>query len=280
MTGNEITYTIINLLTRFGFTDDSRLDPDQIAFIRDTVRAQLINQEFIATKTVDSAWLQDIGFVQTTPVNFNDTENIPYCECIVSKLTLPDSLSLYNPQSATDSSVKLISSCGTRQFYYYPIELLSQIPKEHIRNNFYYYYRVGNSYYINKKVDKVRAIMALASPKNSFINNNQYINSGSLIVGKIYIVKDSQVTHDGATYNPEQIFQAQNSVYTGTGKVVMQSPLSAYNEDSPYPVRMSMARQIILEVLTKEFGIEESKITDVKNNSEDDQQDRKKAVTP
>jgi hypothetical protein len=41
-----------------------------------------------------------------------------------------------------------------------------------------------------------------------------------------------------------------------------------------------MARQIILEILTKEFAIEETKITDVKNSSEDDEQERKKAITP
>jgi hypothetical protein len=280
MTGNEITYTIINILTRFGFTDDSRLDPDQIAFMRDNVRSQLIHQEFNATKIIDTAWMQDIGFVQLTPVNFNDDDTIPYCECIMSKVTLPDNISLYNPQSNTDASVKLISSCGTRQFYYYPIELLRDIPKEHVRNKFYYYYKIGNSYFFNKQMDKVRAVMVLNRPKDASVITTEFVNSGSLVVGKVYKVYEAQIVHNGLGYNPGQTFTAVNTIYTGNGKVKTESRTTAYTEDSQYPVQGDMARQIVLEVLTKEFGIEETKITDVKNSSEDDEQERKKSVTP
>ena len=280
MTGNEITYTIINILTRFGFTDDSRLDPDQIAFLRDNVRSQLIHAEYNQTKVVDNSWMQDIGFVNTTPVNFNDDSSIPYCECIVSKVTLPDNISLYNPQSSSDSGIKLISLCGTRQFYYYPIELLAQIPKEHVRNKFYYYYKIGNAYYINKQIDKVRAIMVLNRPKDAAVINTEFVSSGSLVVGTSYTVYEAQVVHNGLGYNPGQTFTAVNANYTGLGKVKTTSRTSAYTEDSQYPVQGDMARQIILEILTKEFAIEETKITDVKNSSEDDEQERKKAITP
>jgi hypothetical protein len=280
MTGNEITYTIINILTRFGFTDDSRLDPDQIAFLRDNVRSQLIHAEYNQTKVVDNAWMQDLGFLNLTPVNFNDDNSIPFCECIVSKVTLPDNISLYNPQSSSDSGLKLISSCGTRQFYYYPIELLAQIPKEHVRNKFYYYYKIGNAYYINKQMDKVRAIMVLNRPKDAAIINTEFVSSGSLVVGTSYTVYEAQVVHNGLGYNPGQTFTAVNANYTGLGKVKTTSRTSAYTEDSQYPVQGDMARQIILEILTKEFAIEETKITDVKNSSEDDEQERKKAITP
>lgn len=281
MTGKEITYTIIDILTRHGYTDDSRLDPDQINFMRDNARAQLINIEFDRTKVVDPAWVQDLGFVQLSPVNFNDDTTIPYCECVLSKVTLPDTIDLRSPNTSTDSGLKVISSCGTRQFYPYFIELLQNIPKEHTRNQFYYYFFIGGALYLNKLMDKVRVLAVLTKPSEvNNVINTEYVLSGNLVVGTNYTVYGSQVVHNSLGYNAGQSFTAVNTTYTGTGKVKTTSRTSAYTEDSSYPVQGAMARQIILEVLTKEFAIEESKITDVKNSSADDEAERKKAVTP
>jgi hypothetical protein len=122
--------------------------------------------------------------------------------------------------------------------------------------------------------------MVLNRPKDAAIINTEFVYSGNLVVGTSYTVYEAQVVHNGLGYNPGQTFTAVNANYTGLGKVKTTSRTSAYNEDSPYPAQGDMVRQIILEVLTKEFGIEETKIVDVKNNSEDDEQERKKAVTP
>lgn len=280
MTGREITYTIIDILTRHGYTDDSRLDEDQINFMRDNARAQLINLEFDKTKIIDPAWIQDLGFVQLSPVDFNDDSTIPYCECILSKVTLPDTIDLRSPNSGTDSGIKVISSCGKNQFYPYFIELLQGIPKEHTRNKFHYYFMVGNALYLNKKMDKVRVLAVLLNPSGANNINTEYILSGNLVVGTSYTVYESQIVHNSLGYNAGQTFTAVNTNYTGTGKVKTTSRTSVYTEDSSYPVQGAMARQIILEVLTKEFAIEESKITDVKNSSADDEAERKKAITP
>ena len=80
--------------------------------------------------------------------------------------------------------------------------------------------------------------------------------------------------------NVGQTFTAVNSTYTGNGYVVSSSRTKVYTEDSPYPITGDMARQLILDILVKEFQIEESKITDVKNSSADDEQERRKTVTP
>lgn len=280
MTGKEITYTIIDLLTRFGYTDDSRLEPENINFMRDNARNYLISQEYRMTKKIDPAWLQDLGFILATPVNYDDDSSVPYCECILSKVTLPETLSLFNPNSNVDEAVKMISSCGTRQFYPYNLELLQQIPKEHTRNQFYYFCAVGNAYYINKQVEKVRVLAALSRPSDAAVINTEYVLTGNLVVGTSYTVKKAQIVHNGLGYNVGQTFTAVNANYTGNGYVVPTSRTSSYTEDSPYPVQGDMARLIILEVLTKEFAIEESKITDIKNSSADDEQERKKPVTP
>lgn len=281
MTGKEITYTIIDVLTRHGYTDDSRLDADQINFMRDNARAQLISMEFDRTKTIDPSWVQDLGFVQLTTVDFNDDSTIPFCECLLSKVTIPDTIDLRSPNSNTDSGLKVISSCGTRQFYPYHIELLQNIPKEHTRNKFYYYFLIGGALYLNKVMDKVRVLAVLTKPSEvNNVINTEYVLSGNLVIGTNYTVYGSQVVHNSLGYNAGQSFTAVNTTYTGTGKVKTTSRTSAYTEDSPYPVQGAMARQIILEVLTKEFAIEESKITDIKNSSGDDEQERKKAITP
>jgi len=280
MTGNEITYTIIDILTRFGYTDDSRLEPENIQFMRDNVRVQMIKQEFDKTKTVDPVWVQDLGFVLTTPVNFDDDVNIPYCECLLSKVTIPGNIDLRSPNTNVDSSLKIIGSCGKKQYFPYQIELLQLIPKEHTRNKFSYYVPVGSSIYLNKLVDKVRVIGVFEKPSEVNEVTTEYVMSGDLVVGQSYVVKRAQIVHNSLGYNVGQTFTAVNTTYTGNGYVVSASRTKAYTEDSFYPIQGDMARQLILDILTKEFLIEESKISDVKNSSSDDQQERKKPITP
>jgi len=280
MTGNEITYTIIDILTRFGYTDDSRLEPENIQFMRDNVRVQMIKQEFDRTKTVDPAWVQDLGFVLTTPVTFDDDVNIPYCECLLSKVTIPGNIDLRSPNTNVDSSLKIIGSCGKKQYFPYQIELLQLIPKEHTRNKFSYYIPIGSAIYLNKLVDKVRVIGVFEKPSQVNEITTEYVMSGDLVVGQSYVVKKAQIVHNGLGYNVGQTFIAVNATYTGNGYVVSASRTKAYTEDSPYPIQGDMARQLILDILTKEFLIEESKISDVKNSSSDDQQERKKPITP
>ena len=280
MTGKEITYTILDFLTRFNYTDDSRFDPDSINFLRDNVRVQMIKQEFDRTKTVDPVWMQDLGFVLTTPVNFNDDTSIPYCECILSKVTLPSNIDLRSPNTNVDSSMKIISSCGTRQFYPYSLELLQYVPKEHTRNKFYYYVPVGSAVYLNKQVDKVRVLGVFEKPSEINDIQTEYVMSGDLVVGTSYTVKKAQIVHNSLGYNVGQTFTAVATTYTGNGYVVPTSRTKAYTEDSPYPISGDMARQLILDILVKEFQIEETKITDIKNSSTDDEQERKKAITP
>lgn len=280
MTGREITYTIIDILTRFGYTDDSRLEPENINFMRDNARVQMIKQEFDRTKVVDPSWLQDLGFVLTTPVNFNDDDTIPYCECILSKVTIPGTIDLRSPHTNTDSGLKVISSCGTRMFYPQNLELLQYTPKEHPKNKFYYYVPIGSSLFLNKRVDKIRVVGVFEKPSDINEVTTEYVMSGDLVVGQSYVVKKAQIVHNGLGYNVGQTFTAVNATYTGNGYVVSSSRTKAYTEDSPYPIQGDMARQLILDILTKEFLIEESKITDVKNSSADDEQERKRPVTP
>ena len=280
MTGKEITYTIIDLLTRFGYTDDSRFDPDSINFLRDNARVQMIKQEFDRTKVVDPAWLQDLGFIQTTPVNFDDDSSIPYCDCALSKVTIPCNIDLRSPNTNVDSSLKVISSCGKFQYYPYTLELLQQIPSGHPRSKFYYYVPVGNAVYINKVVDKIRVIGVFEKPSEINDITTEYVMSGDLVVGTSYTVKKAQIVHNSLGYNVGQTFTAVNANYTGNGFVVPTSRTKAYTEDSPYPMTGDMARQLIIDILVKEFQIEESKISDVKNSSADDEQERKKPITP
>lgn len=281
MTKNEIVYTIINVLTRFGFTDDSRFDPDQISFMVDNVRGQLIKIEFDRTKVVDPTWKQDLGFVQVTPVNFADDPSILGCDCMIGKLSIPDSIDLRSPNTNTDSALTIMSACGTNLFYPTNLELFRMVPKEHVKNKFNYYAPVGNALYLNRLPKKVRVIGVFAKPSDVNDINSEYVLSGDLVVGTSYKVYAAQITHNSLGYNVGQTFTAANTTYTGNGFVKLVSQSSGYSDEtSSYPVQPDMARQIWLEILTKEFGIEETKIADIKNSSADDEKERKKPITP
>lgn len=275
MSGDEITYDILEIQTKFGQTDKQRYDEDWIRNKRDQIRAYLIQVEYRKQGFVNPVWLQDINMVQFTPVKESDLDYGICGSCNISKAVLPQHITLYNPDSQNeDNGLKIITPCGKDQFYYLPLEVLKNIPKEHPRSKFSYYFNMNDQYFINKIYNnglKLRVMGVFERPSDINVVNNLLITSGNLVVGAVYKVINYQIVHNSLGYNLGQTFTAVNTTYTGLGAVELANPIQLFNEStSAYPVTSAMARQIVLEICTKEFGIEESKVSSYKNDLADD----------
>jgi len=263
---------ILDILTKFGRTDDSRFDETWIGNMYDQIRSQLIVAEYQQTGIVDRNWLTDLGLTTFYPVNFADDESVNYCCSDMSKTTLPNLIPL--GKDGFDLGLfSLISACGTKEYYFQPMSSWKMIPKEHVRSRFSYYDRINTALYVNKKIEKLRPIVVLASPEDGYIVNSAPITSGNLVNGTVYRVKYGQIFYSGATQLEDSTFTAgATTTFTGTGKVYLASQLQTLSETQPYPVSSDMARQIALEMLTKEFKIEDSALADAFNDSADDSQ--------
>lgn len=266
-TGQQITDDIFNVLTKFGATQDQRYDKTWIAYKRDQIRVQLIELEFKQRFSTNPSWYQDLNLIQFTPVTASDIDYGICGSCPVSKAIVPETIPLFNPNAQNEEdSLRLISPCGTKQFYFKQLDVLKQIPSEHPFNKYCYYWKIGNQIFVNKYVNQLRGLAVLQNPSDAGSINNTIISSGSLIVGQTFQVINYQIVHNNLGYNPGQTFVAVNPNYTGNGAVILATVKLPYDDKtSNYPVSIDMARQITLEILTKEFGLEEKQISAFKN---------------
>lgn len=283
ITKKRIMGSIINVLSRFGLTDDSRLATinNWLSYKINQVRAQLIIKSYNEDQIVDRTWLTDLSLQTLHSVNLADDPHITFCCGDVSKVFIPNVVSL---RSGYDSNVDLglfsvISARGTKEYTLFPMTTWRIIPKEHIRSKFNYYDRVNTALYINKKVTSLRILAVLENPEDGYIIQSEPIASGSLVNGTVYVVVGSQIVYNATVYQANDTFTATaTTTYAGNGKVYLNDQLQEITNNQPYPVSADMARMIELEILTKEFGLEAQQVTDVINDSVDDQQQVKQPV--
>lgn len=268
----NISDSIRNILTKFGITDDSRLDPDWMYYKINQVRAQLIQAQYAETKTIDPTWLSDLGLVSFYSVNRADDPTIT-CACPnISKTTIPQTINLLTKDGNIDLGLySVISACGTKPYYYKRMSMWNYTPPEHTNSLFNYYDRVNVSLYVDKTVESLRVLAVLLNPLDGVDKNTAPIASGSIANGTVYIVRGGQVIYANVPYSDGATFTGgATTTYTGTGKVYLNSPETDYADVDPYPASGEMIRQIELEILTKEFGIEMKMPAEQRNDSRDD----------
>ncbi len=276
MTKKQIQDTILNILTKFELSDDSRFAyiAPQLSYLIDQVRETLIVAQFRTTKVIDRAWLTDLGLVDFHQVNFADDAHTTYCNCDISKTFIPPVISLYGDAGNADLGLySILSSCGKTEYYPFPMSTWRNIPSEHIRSKFHYYDRKNTELYVNKKIEQLLMSVILQNPADGYIISSNPIVSGYITAGTVYLVKFNQIVYNGVVYNKDTTFTGVvgKTTYTGSGKVVLNSQYTALDENEPYPCTGDMARAIVLEILVKEFGLEEKLVTDMENDSTDEQ---------
>lgn len=268
LTKKAIVDDILNLVEKFSRSDDSRKDETWLSWKIDHVRSQMIVASYSKNRIIDRSWLTDMGVQDFHSTNFADDPTVGYCCSDISKLTIPSVISLKDDLGV----FSLLSACGTKEYTRYPLQSWKIIPKSHIRSKFNYYDRINTALYVNKEVEKLRPILILEFPEDGYIVDSTPITSGNIASGTSYTVKGTIIYAGTAYKNNETFTGGATTTFSGNGKVYLTSVLTELSETKAYPVSADMARDIVLEICTKEFRIEQAQISDVKNNSVDDEQ--------
>jgi len=274
MTRLEAIFDIIEILTKSGFTDDSRLSINYIGYKIDQKRAKEIRDSYNRNGNIDPIWIQDFGLTDLTPVNQADDNTISVNDCTFGKVTLPPVVSIRSGLLGKENLGvhSVLSASGNNEFYYRPIQRLFQLMNlrdDHAERKYSYYARVHNSYYFTPTVEKVRPFLILESPLLGYIISSEYLITGELTIGDVFDVFDAQINHNGVYYSPGQSFTAVNANFTGLGKVKYHNQKRQMTNDDEYPLSHTMMESIILKILTIDYKIEMSQINDIRNNSSD-----------
>lgn len=272
-TKKNIIDSIFELLTKFSRTDEQAIDEDWMSYKIDQVRSELIVKQYNQTKVIDSSWLSDMGLLTCYKVNSADDKSIT-CDCYISKTTIPQTISLQSQDGNLDLGLfSVTSACGkfgitSRPMYRWG----SNTPSENVSSLFDYYFRIGTSMYIsNPNIQKIRVIALLLSPEEGYLKNSAPIASGSLVNGTVYYVAYSGIVYNSIFKAPGSTFIATaTTTFGGAGTVYLNVQAAAWRDTDNYPASGEMIRQIELEILTKEFGIEKQAIVDIRNDSVDD----------
>lgn len=274
MTRLEAIYDIIEILTKSGFTDDSRLDIDYIGYKVDQKRSKEIRDSYSRNGNIDPMWIQDFGATDVTKVSQLDDPTLQVNECVFGKLTLPPVVSMRSGLLGTENIgvISILALSGNQEYYYRPMSRLFQLMnlrEDHPERKYNFYGKVHNSIYLNPFAEKVRPLLILENPLDGYVIQTEYVNSGDLTIGTSYTVYDNQVTHNSVNYIPGQTFIAVNANFTGTGKVKFTNGKRKMTNDDQYPLSQTMMDVVILKVLTIDYKIEMSQINDIRNNSTD-----------
>lgn len=276
-TRKQIRDSVQILATRFNLTDESRLDENYIDFLIEQARTTLILNEYNITGVLNPDWFIDFGIYEMTKVNVADDPNIDFCECDITKVQIPETVHLTAlGEGNLDLGLKVISACGKTSYTIYPLEFWKDIPKDHVRAKFSYYDRFGTMLYTNKLVKNLRFIGIPSTTEGLMIKKTLPVISGSIKNGVVYMVKGDtgNITYNSIIYLPGQTFTGATGFTTftasGTSQVFYNDYQVEMTENDPYPVSNNMAREIVIEIMVKEFQIEKQQLTDVINDSADD----------
>ena len=267
----NVVDSILNILTKFGLTDDSRYSSTWMEYKIYQVRAELIIAEYNATGILNQDWMSDIGLLTFYKVTRADNNSVS-CDCDISKTTIPQTIALKTRDGNTDLGIfSLSSACGKYQYYPRPMYRWQNTPPEHTNSLFNWYYRINTELYVSNNPTTLRMIGLLLNPLDGKIMNSAPVANGSIVLGTVYLVKYNQIIYDGVVYAPDTTFTGTiATTYGGSGIVYLNAQVQSYKDTDPFPAPGDMIRKIELEILTKEFAIEAQAVIDIRNDGVDD----------
>jgi hypothetical protein len=267
----NVVDSILNILTKFGLTDDSRYSSTWMEYKIYQVRAELIIAEYNTTGILNQDWMSDIGLLTFYKVTRADNNSVS-CDCDISKTTIPQTIALKTRDGNTDLGIfSLSSACGKYQYYPRPMYRWQNTPPEHTNSLFNWYYRINTELYVSNNPTTLRMIGLLLNPLEGKIMNSAPVANGSIVSGTVYLVKYNQIIYDGVVYAPDETFTGTlATTYGGSGIVYLNAQVQSYKDTDPFPAPGDMIRKIELEILTKEFAIEAQAVIDIRNDGVDD----------
>lgn len=265
MTLKEIRSDILLVGQNLKLSKDTRLESRHIDFLIHKHRARGIREEYDRNLFIDPTWVQDYGNTDVTIVNSSDDPSVELTSRCVSKVTLPDIVSL-----ADDRGVHRISTPSRLTDFYRTTEenYYRFIPGQ-VELKFNYWWRIGDAHYLSTKETQVRPFLILGNPMDGFVLQTEWVASTDLTVGQSYTVYLTQIIHNSVAYNPGQSFTAATTSYTGNGKVKFTNMKRAMTENDPYPMGRTLLEYVMMKIFSEEFNIAKQQVGDVISDAQD-----------
>lgn len=263
----EIRSDILLVGQNLKLSNDTRLEPRHIDFLIHKHRARGIREEYDRNKLIDPTWISDYGNTDVTVVNSSDDPSVPLTSRCVSRVTLPDVVSI-----ASDRGVHRITHTSRQvDFYQTTEENYYALVSGQVELKYDWWWRMGDVYYFNTKEKQVRPFLILGNPMEGFVLQTEWVASGDLTVGQSYTVYGTQVVHNSTAYNPGQSFTAVNANYTSTGTQVVKftNMKRAIMENDPYPIGRTLLEYVMMKIFTVEFNIAKQQAGDVIADAQD-----------
>lgn len=264
----EIVDDLKLILTKNKLSGDRRFSDRHLEYSVHKYRARGIRETFMRNREINPEWIQDQGDIRPTRVDYDDDPAVSICgDCSLGKIVIPSVVSLPDHKGI----YRVSSAC--RRYTYYPTTLsrFMYYTKGSIRSEHRYYFVLGNSIYLNPYLEKASIQLILDNPLEGNIILTHNVASGDLLIGTSYEVSSWSIVHNGTTYKKGDTFIAAATTFTGNGKVQHSTKKRKLTDEDQYPVDHTMMEYIVMKILTQEFGIEERKLADIKNDSQDEQ---------
>ncbi|MBP8113802.1 MAG: hypothetical protein KAY50_00525 [Chitinophagaceae bacterium] len=265
MTLRDIRSDILLIAQHSKVSKDRRLWESHIDFLIHKYRETAINEVYTKTGIIDPIWIQDLGVMQMDVIDAAEEVQVACAGRQLGKAMLPAIL----PLRGNNGVIRVSGSSRDKTYYDIDVERFFDLDPTSLRSKFNYYFRIGQSFYLSPAPNEAHFALILSNPMDGFFFDNtiQRIIKPEMI----YRVSDGSVTYNGVTYAAGAIFTGVPfiTVYTGNGTVYFDKMRRPMTEDDSYPCSFLIAQMIVLNVLTKDLGLEAKAVADLKNDNAD-----------
>ena len=207
-------------------------------------------------------------------ITSGDHPDITVSSVRLGKVDVPKTMNLQD----RDKEIKVLSSSRQSMIFRTSFPFLMHM----IRANdnrlqlFNYYVIYGRSLYVYPYIAELDLMAVLEDPIEAFQINSEMFSVDQLKVGMEYIIYSGAIMEDNngvqSVYKKYDGFTCQSDyTYSGDGKAMYDESVRQITMHDDYPITRSMAQQIVLQILTKDYQIEKQSIPDIYNDAMDDE---------
>jgi len=254
-------------------TDDSRFSDMFILKKLLNYRSLFIVKEYLQTKEINPAWIQRVSNKKLTPVNSADNPAIPAGSIRMGKTNIP-----YTIPIGKSFGVQMVLNTQRQKEIYREswMQLMNMIQNKDFRvDMFRYYVQHGQEAYIYPYCEAVDMLLILDNVLDGYEFATEYVDFEDLEDGVEYFVMSGSVSFVlGATttvYRKYDSFTADTSgIYSGDAKLRKSTTINESITGQDYHIDSGMGQLIILEMISKDFGLEKTFVADRTNDSSDE----------
>ena len=270
MTLNHIVHDLLTILTKSNITDETRIEKRYLEYKIHSWRSKGIRDTYKRNRVINPQWVQYLSNIEFTKVNGADDPLVSDCTEYIGKTVIPTVVSLPKDLGV----VRLSTISGTQRYYPISQDRFMGLINGTTRRNWSYVFKIGNSLYIHPFTEQGHINLILDNPMEGFVYDTMDVKSGDLIMGNKYVVHKGNIIHvsvngDLFPFKKGDIFMAIGTDFKGEGRIKKSVQKRAITKNDVYQMDFTLYEFVIMSILTKDFAIEESKISDIRNDSID-----------